>query len=854
LKKHTFILILLLLTALTTLNAQTDTAFWFAAPDISFIHGDRPVVFRFASFDRATKIKISIPAQGITLKELSLAANSQGNFIITDPEVIEVTAGSISNKGILIQSTNPITSYYEVQGSDGNNTDIFALKGKYALGTDFLVPMQNYYPNQYNINAHSAAIITATEDNTIVKFTPSVGLFPNNSKVPITITLNKGQTYNFRAYKEDIIFKLTGSKIESNKPIAVTGSDDSVLSGRNWDLVGDQLIPFKYGGKKYVLPEGIIAVASKKATIFKTLGNSYALNDSNNFSLTFYNDSPQLIDFSDTVIVNFIDFISSNSGSELGGAIIPPINCSGSREVSFVRSSEKPFFLYLVYRTNSEESFLLNNAKFPIDKSLSFKLDSNLSYVKLPVEDQNILAFQSYRISNTKAPFHLGIGNGSQNTGYQLGYFSNFRNEILDTIFVCEKYSSFEEYKNTLNLYGNISIDTLNDLKADSLQVKFRVQDEYCVFEDSAWLVQSQRPVINIADTLKICNNIDSTISFNEYIVQFNNILSNSKSTLLKKDSVNIYLENKVGCYTSKTVHIKHLDSLKVSFPNDTSFCKNDSTEIKVSGNFDSFAINNTSQNLNPVKIKTDTPLSISLSNQCGTKTKSIKVSELKLPIIDLGQNTTLCTKKHTIYLPDTFTYLWNDGNTNFDYHITQSGTYSTTATNIFGCTFKDSINLIIKNFDSIIPTHNFKICPNKQYEIILEKGHDQYVWDDGNNDSIRYLSPGIYSFKVETSDEKGICYTNNSTFEVSEWKLSTPNIITPNNDNKNETFVVTGMDKNYPLKFQVYNRWGGQVSIDEDYKNNWGNQELSTGVYYYSTEVKGFECTKIKGYVLIER
>jgi hypothetical protein len=43
-------------------NAQTDTTFWFAAPDLQQAHGDRPIYLRISTLSNAASITISQPA------------------------------------------------------------------------------------------------------------------------------------------------------------------------------------------------------------------------------------------------------------------------------------------------------------------------------------------------------------------------------------------------------------------------------------------------------------------------------------------------------------------------------------------------------------------------------------------------------------------------------------------------------------------------------------------------------------------------------------------------------------------------------------------------------------------------
>ncbi len=59
------------------------------------------------------------------------------------------------------------------------------------------------------------------------------------------------------------------------------------------------------------------------------------------------------------------------------------------------------------------------------------------------------------------------------------------------------------------------------------------------------------------------------------------------------------------------------------------------------------------------------------------------------------------------------------------------------------------------------------------------------------------------------------------------------PNIITPNNDGKNDFFFIEGLKINN-WQLSVHNRWGERVYHTNDYRNNWRGEGLSAGVYFY--------------------
>jgi gliding motility-associated-like protein len=834
--------------------AQTDTQFWFSAPEISGFHGDLPIYFRFSSYEKAAVVYIKLPAQNIVLDTIYLPPNGQGYWESFFPEVLETQAGKAEDLGILIESSAPISAYYEVLGNYDKNTDIYALKGKYALGKKFTVPMQEFYANKDFIEAYSSVNIVATEDNTEITFVSSAILFFWGTQDTIKISLNKGQSYTFRSYDESIENKLAGSSVFSNKPIAVNTTDDSVREGQNWDLIGDQLIAQDYAGTSYVIPEGIFAVSSLSAINFNFNGTNYKLDASTKFSVTIDNPTSQLYAFPDTVQILFIDRFPSTNGSELAGAILPPLNCSGSTQVAFTKSTDRPFFFYLVYRKSAENDFILNGKPFFIDPSFSVLLGKDLAYAKLEVPGDLVMALTPNRLSNTKAPFQLGIANGSAKTGFELGYFSNFRREMIDTLLLCGHQKALATALQEQAVFGTITLDTLQQLNTDSSVIKLTVLEEYCQYTDTITVIKAEIPSINVSDTISFCQNTDSTLTLNNFLVRYDFVNTQKFWEIGKEqDSLFIYVENEEKCFNQKLVRINRLDSLNVIFPNDTFICSNLSQiTLQTKGNF----INHFLDNL-PIDsiftIQNKGSYTIIAQNQCGKQEKQFLVTESQAPSITLGLDREICANTSTIELPKNYNYLWFDKDSTNNYKVYQSGLHWVIAKTKEGCLTRDSANLIFKNFDSIPSLSDKKICENGFYTISLPKGHDNYTWADGSTAVDRNLTSGDYELVVNTSQNNELCYQTKANFKVSNWSLTVPNTITPNGDNKNENFVVLGLDHQYNFHFTVYNRWGAQIFEDLNYKNSWGaTADLATGVYFIEAKVKEFDCTYYKSFIQV--
>lgn len=67
------------------------------------------------------------------------------------------------------------------------------------------------------------------------------------------------------------------------------------------------------------------------------------------------------------------------------------------------------------------------------------------------------------------------------------------------------------------------------------------------------------------------------------------------------------------------------------------------------------------------------------------------------------------------------------------------------------------------------------------------------------------------------------------------------PNVFTPNNDGRgNDAFVIPGIEDIGGSSLEVFNRWGGLIFSDADYRNSWRptTEEAPSGTYYYILRV----------------
>jgi len=104
----------------------------------------------------------------------------------------------------------------------------------------------------------------------------------------------------------------------------------------------------------------------------------------------------------------------------------------------------------------------------------------------------------------------------------------------------------------------------------------------------------------------------------------------------------------------------------------------------------------------------------------------------------------------------------------------------------------------------------------------------------------------GQYNMVVKNS-----CGTKEDSLYLKNSMLSVTNLVTANNDNRNDCLNAISTNPNEMIRMSIYNSWGSCIFSDNNYQNNWcPNNDLSDGVYYYEATYNN-DCSK-KGWVEI--
>jgi gliding motility-associated-like protein len=216
------------------------------------------------------------------------------------------------------------------------------------------------------------------------------------------------------------------------------------------------------------------------------------------------------------------------------------------------------------------------------------------------------------------------------------------------------------------------------------------------------------------------------------------------------------------------------------------------------------------------------------------------------------------------------YTFNWSNGSTQQNLNAIKSASYIVTITDINGCKRIDTIN--VSQPDSLALTLTSPVKYDG-HNISLQGGNDgavnltvnggtipySYIWSNNANSKDLYgVSAGKYF--VTVIDSNG-CKVSGDIYLTEPLALQMPTAFSPNEDGKNDRFVIHGIEAYPNNSIIVFNRWGNIVYKNDGYKNDWDGHsnngiELPDGTYFVILETdKGVKTQMIlKGYVELRR
>jgi gliding motility-associated-like protein len=141
----------------------------------------------------------------------------------------------------------------------------------------------------------------------------------------------------------------------------------------------------------------------------------------------------------------------------------------------------------------------------------------------------------------------------------------------------------------------------------------------------------------------------------------------------------------------------------------------------------------------------------------------------------------------------------------------------------------------MLQSEGEFIVRDDFMLCHNHESGALATGGYIPYEYEFASNviapSANGIVSIGTAEVLVTVSDACG--QTGHVRIDSRSCDFIVPNVITPNNDSKNDTFEINGLEKYPNSTLVVFNRNGEKVFESDSYKNDWSAEGLPEGTYF---------------------
>jgi len=273
-----------------------------------------------------------------------------------------------------------------------------------------------------------------------------------------------------------------------------------------------------------------------------------------------------------------------------------------------------------------------------------------------------------------------------------------------------------------------------------------------CSFTDSIVVIVQPLPILNIGNDTTLCNN--ETLTLNAGTVGTTVWQNGSTLSTFGVNNTGLYYATKTiqGCSKSDTINISYIQLAKPNLGKDTSICQGQTITLNAPNVSAQILWNNGSTTTSIVANSTGSYI-LKLSSGICTTADSIDILVKPIPIINLGNDTTLCNNE-TIQLSagSVGNTIWQNGSTQDTLTVSSQGMYYATKT-IQGCSKSDTINISYIQLAKPNLGKDTSFCQGQTLTLNAPNVSAQILWNNGSTaTSIVANSTGTYTLKLTSA------------------------------------------------------------------------------------------------------
>ena len=206
----------------------------------------------------------------------------------------------------------------------------------------------------------------------------------------------------------------------------------------------------------------------------------------------------------------------------------------------------------------------------------------------------------------------------------------------------------------------------------------------------------------------------------------------------------------------------------------------------------------------------------VTAEHLCGFVTDTITLSLAPNPILNLGNDTTLCIGQQiTLNAGNHNSYTWSNQSIASSITVYETGNYSVTVTNTFNCIANDNIQVnFMQETAQLLPNDTALYANAFPYTINLSNQYYNYQSNQFTVNNLQLTLNSEGSYYLNATDNSGCLVSDSINISLKTFELIVPSIIP-----KNQNFIINNLPANSSLN--VFDALGQIVYQSNNYQNN---------------------------------
>lgn len=201
-------------------------------------------------------------------------------------------------------------------------------------------------------------------------------------------------------------------------------------------------------------------------------------------------------------------------------------------------------------------------------------------------------------------------------------------------------------------------------------------------------------------------------------------------------------------------------------------------------------------------------------------------------------------------------TYLWSTGGTSSEIEIYETGSYSVTITNLFGCENTSTFNVTESESATIQVVETIDFSDPNNITITVEGiGNYLYQLNDGLFQTFNTFQNVPIGFNTITIKDQNGCASITREVLV----IDTPKHLSPNDDGDFDTWHITGVETLPGTIIHIFDRYGKLITQLNNNTQGWdgtyNGKKMPTGDYWFVADIiQNGKQFQVKGHFTLRR